>query len=71
MAPHHTKFVALVKSLATLVKLHLVWGTDGGDEILSAGQGQRSRSYNWPSPYLGGPGWMVAGHHLEDQVHSG
>lgn len=30
MASHHTKFITLVNSLATLFKHHLVWGVQNG-----------------------------------------
>lgn len=47
MAPHHTKLFCHVNPLATLLKLHLVWGV-GRNETLSEGQGQRGCTHNWP-----------------------
>lgn len=70
MASHHTKFITLVNSLATLFKQHLVWEWDGMKPSVRV-RVKDGVSTTGPTPYLGGPEWMVAGHHLQDQVHSG
>lgn len=70
MASHHTKFITLVNSLATLFKHHLVWGWGRMKPSVRVRVKDGVPTIG-PNPYLGGPEWMVAGHHLQDQVHSG
>lgn len=76
LAPHHAQpgahVVLASHPLATVLKGHRLWGWHGLDEApVGWTQWAGGRAFSGPGAHPKAPGWMAAGHHLQDASSRG